>query len=183
MDKQLPFSFVGLIVPDRYWWSTIQTNSLRAKRTSTLQPTKPPTTIVLIGCSKSKLDEPAPARELYTGQLFKKAVAWTERQGHQWFVISALHGLVAPNQSISPYNYSLKGRRAHANESPGHTRSSVPLYLSICQRAPAPFLSCPTSIAALFNRSSIEHQSVTQTRSNAYQSVNKCNGSIATKEG
>ena len=62
MDKQLPFSFVGLIVPDRYWWSTIQTNSLRAKRTSTLQPTKPPTTIVLIGCSKSKLDEPAPAQ-------------------------------------------------------------------------------------------------------------------------
>lgn len=111
MHKQLPFSFIGSIVPDRYWWTTIQANSLRAKRTSTPQPTKPPTTIVLIGCSKSKLDAPAPARELYTGQLFKKAVAWTERQGHQWFVISALHGLVAPNQPISPYNYSLKDRR------------------------------------------------------------------------
>ena len=89
MDKQLPFSFIGLIVSDRYWW----------------------TTIVLIGCSKSKLDQPAPARELYTGQLFKKAVAWAERQGLQWFVVSALHGLVAPDQSIAPYNYSLKDRR------------------------------------------------------------------------
>ena len=111
MVKQLPFSFIGLVVPDRYWWTTIDTSSLRAKTTSKPQATKPPTTIVLISCSKSKLDIPAPARELYTGQLFKKAVAWAERQGLQWFVISALHGLVAPDQSIAPYNYSLKDRR------------------------------------------------------------------------
>lgn len=114
MDKQFPFSCIGLIVPDRDWWTTIQTTSLRAKRTSTLQPTKPPTTIVLIGCSKSKLDEPAPARELYTGQLFKKAVAWTERQGHQWFVISALHGLVDPqsvNLSLQLFPQDRRGSR------------------------------------------------------------------------
>lgn len=111
MDKQLPFSFIGLIVPDRYWWTTIETNSLRVQIARNPQLTKPPTTVVLISCSKSKLDKPAPARELYTGQLFKKAVAWAERQGLQWFVVSALHGLVAPDQSIAPYNYSLKDRR------------------------------------------------------------------------
>lgn len=110
MDKQLPFAFIGLVVPDRYWWTTIDTNSLRAKTTNKTQTTKPPTTIVLISCSKSKLAKPALARELYTGQLFKKAVAWAERHGHQWFVISALHGLVAPTQSLAPYNYSLKER-------------------------------------------------------------------------
>jgi hypothetical protein len=27
MDKQLPYSFIGLIVPDRFWWTTIDTNS------------------------------------------------------------------------------------------------------------------------------------------------------------
>jgi len=34
-----------------------------------------------------------------------------QRHGYEWFVISALHGLVTPNQTIAPYNYSLKQRR------------------------------------------------------------------------
>jgi len=127
-----------MIVPDRFWWTNIKTNSLRAKTNSRPQPIKPPTTIVLISCSKSKLDKPAPARELYTGQLFKKAVAWTERQGHQWFVISALHGLVAPNQSIASYNYSLKDRRgSRERESWAHLaiRALSPIHLPRGSRA------------------------------------------------
>ena len=111
MDNQFAFPFVGAIVADRFWWTTINTNTLRDKTKRTPQPTKPPTRIVLISCSKSKLNKPAPARELYTGTLFKKAVAWAERHGYEWFVISALHGLVTPNQTIAPYNYSLKDRR------------------------------------------------------------------------
>lgn len=138
MDKQLPFSFIGLIVPDRYWWTTIDTSSLRAQTASKPQPPKPPTTIVLISCSKSKLDKPAPARELYTGQLFRKAVAWAERHRHQWFVISGLYGLVAPNQSIAPYNYSLKDRRgSRERESWAHhtVRALLPNHLPKGSRA------------------------------------------------
>ena len=138
MDKQLPFSFIGLVVPDRFWWTTIDTNSLRAQTTSKPQPSKPPSTIVLISCSKSKLNKPAPARELYTGQLFKKAVAWAERQGHQWFVISALHGLVTHNQTIAPYDYSLKDRRgSRERESWAHLtiRALSPIHLPKGSRA------------------------------------------------
>jgi hypothetical protein len=85
--------------------------SLRDNTKAKPLATKEPATIVLIGCSKSKLNRQATARELYTGQLFKKAVDWAERHGYQWFVISALHGLVTPNQTIAPYDYSLKDRR------------------------------------------------------------------------
>ena len=162
MDKQLPFSFIGLIVPDRYWWTTIQTNSLRAKRTSTLQPTKPPTTIVLIGCSKSKLDRPAPARELYTGQLFKKAVAWAERQGYQWFVISALHGLVTPNQTIAPYDYSLKHRRgSRERESWAHLAISSQLTIHVSKGSHA-FLIMP-ELYRRFIQPQLARHSITST--------------------
>jgi hypothetical protein len=111
VNKQLPFPFIGTIRPDRFWWTNINTNSLRKNRIRTLQPTKAPGDFVLISCSKSKLNERATARELYTGTLFKKAVAWAERHSYEWFIISALHGLVTPNQTIAPYNYSLKQRR------------------------------------------------------------------------
>jgi uncharacterized protein DUF6884 len=111
LDKQLSFPFIGANLPDRYWWTKIKVNSLRGNKPLQTLPTKEPATVVLISCSKSKLDKKAAARELYTGQLFKKAVAWAERHGYQWFVISALHGLVTPNQTIAPYDYSLKDRR------------------------------------------------------------------------
>lgn len=110
MDKQLPFPFIGAIRPDRFWWTNINTNSLRQNRIRKAQPTRA-TNFVLISCSKSKLTERAAARELYTGTLFKKSVAWAERHGYEWFVISALHGLLTPDQTIAPYNYSLKQLR------------------------------------------------------------------------
>lgn len=111
MDKQLPFPFIGAIRPDRFWWTNVNTNSLRQNRIRKAQPTRAPTNFVLISCSKSKLTERAAARDLYTGTLFQKAVAWAERHGYEWFVISALHGLLTPDQTIAPYNYSLKQLR------------------------------------------------------------------------
>src|SRR5215203_6935079 len=89
VDTQLPFPFIGAIRPDRFWWTNINTQSLRQNRAGRPQPTRAPANIVRISCSKSKLTERAPARELYTGTLFKKAVAWAERHGYEWFVISA----------------------------------------------------------------------------------------------
>lgn len=110
------------------WWTRIDMRALR-KATQRRHEQKPqtlqPTTFVLISCSKSKLTHRAPARELYTGQLFRKAVAWAESHGHQWFVISALHGLVKPDQELDPYDYTIKDRRgARERESWAHLAAS-----------------------------------------------------------
>jgi hypothetical protein len=83
-----------------------------------------PITFVLISCSKTKLATKAPARELYTGQLFKKAVAWAERHGYQWFIISAVHGLVTPDQELQSYNFTLKERRG-AREREGWAHRAI----------------------------------------------------------
>lgn len=70
--------------------------------------------VVLVGCGATKLDRAAPARELYTGQLFTKARAWAERNAEQWFVVSALHGLIEPEKITEPYDYRLGSAKSDA---------------------------------------------------------------------
>jgi hypothetical protein len=65
------------------------------------------TPLVLIGCSARKLDRPAPARDLYLGDLFRKSVTWAEGRGYPWLVLSALHGAVLPDDVIAPYDVTL----------------------------------------------------------------------------
>jgi cytoplasmic iron level regulating protein YaaA (DUF328/UPF0246 family) len=84
-----------------------------------------PITFVLISCSKSKLATKAPARELYTGGLFQKAVAWAERHQHPWFIVSALYGLVTPDQELNPYDFTLKQLRAREREAWGQRTISA----------------------------------------------------------
>lgn len=66
-------------------------------------------TVVLISCTKEKLDREAPARELYQGRLFLASVRYAEAIGARWFVLSAAHGLVDPDQPIAPYDQTLVG--------------------------------------------------------------------------
>ena len=64
--------------------------------------------IYLVSCSKSKLCVPAPAKELYAASSwFSKARDYVKRQGQPWFVLSAKHGLVHPDEVISPYDCTL----------------------------------------------------------------------------
>ena len=65
--------------------------------------------VALIGCVKSKIKAPAPARSLYISPLFRKAVRFVERDDRyeDWFVLSALYGLVAKDQIIEPYELTL----------------------------------------------------------------------------
>ena len=63
--------------------------------------------VVLVGCVKRKLDAPAPARELYTSPLFRKERDYAEQAGVPWFILSAEHGLVAPDQVLEPYDLRL----------------------------------------------------------------------------
>lgn len=61
----------------------------------------------LIACCAQKLDEPAPARELYQSDLFRKAMTWIEKRVDEWGILSAKHGLVLPDQILEPYDLSL----------------------------------------------------------------------------
>lgn len=64
--------------------------------------------VVLIGGAATKLDHPAPARDLYTSQLFHSARAWAELEGDAWYILSALHGLVTPAMVLDPYEMHMR---------------------------------------------------------------------------
>ena len=60
-------------------------------------------TLLLVTCVKEKLSVPAAARDLYVSPLFKKERAYAERSGQPWYILSAEHGLVAPDEWLAPY--------------------------------------------------------------------------------
>ncbi|HIW30541.1 MAG TPA: hypothetical protein H9987_11115 [Candidatus Luteococcus avicola] len=64
----------------------------------------PPADVVLIGCVKSKRDHGAPARDLYTSDYFAKMRRHAEASGKPWFILSALHGAVSPDEGLEPYD-------------------------------------------------------------------------------
>jgi len=59
--------------------------------------------IVLVTCVKSKGTRPTAAKDLYTSALFRKERAYAESVGVPWFILSAEHGLVAPDEWLAPY--------------------------------------------------------------------------------
>lgn len=63
--------------------------------------------IVLAGCVSQKRDRACAARDLYTSPLFRYRRVYAEGHGGAWFVLSALHGLVAPDQVLEPYDLRL----------------------------------------------------------------------------
>jgi hypothetical protein len=68
------------------------------------------TRVGLVACSKSKANSPAPACTLYTSPLFRKAAAYCHRRYDRWFILSARHGLVAPDEVLHPCDETLVGR-------------------------------------------------------------------------
>lgn len=63
--------------------------------------------VVLIGCVKRKRAEPAPAKDLYVSSLFRKERAYAESSGAKWYILSAEHGLLEPEDVIAPYDLRL----------------------------------------------------------------------------
>jgi hypothetical protein len=59
--------------------------------------------IVLVACVKSKETRPAAAKDLYISALFRKERAYADCAGVPWFILSAEHGLVAPDEWLAPY--------------------------------------------------------------------------------
>jgi hypothetical protein len=60
--------------------------------------------VVLVGCVKTKANEPMPVRDLYVSALFHKRRDHAEATGLPWFVLSSEYGLLAPDTVIAPYD-------------------------------------------------------------------------------
>jgi hypothetical protein len=73
-------------------------------------------TVILIGCVSRKTMRPAPARDLYVSDLFRKRRSYAEASGRPWLIVSALYGVLDPDETITPYDFTLKrvGRRERA---------------------------------------------------------------------
>lgn len=88
-------------------------------------------TIYLVSCVGQKRAEACPARDLYISDWFLKARQYAEGSGCRWYILSAEHGLVAPNQLIAPYERTLNlmpiaERRAWAKRVADQLATTVP---------------------------------------------------------
>lgn len=63
--------------------------------------------LYLVACVGNKLPQQAPAKDLYVSDWFRKARAYVEKMGHPWFILSAKHGLIHPEEEIMPYDCTL----------------------------------------------------------------------------
>jgi hypothetical protein len=52
---------------------------------------------------------PAAARDLYVSTLFRGRRSFVEASCDAWYVLSARHGLVAPDEILDPYEATLNG--------------------------------------------------------------------------
>jgi hypothetical protein len=65
------------------------------------------TTVILLGCVKSKLDNRAKARDLYCSPLWRGRRAYAEASGLPWLILSAKHGLVEPDSVLAHTTFRL----------------------------------------------------------------------------
>lgn len=63
----------------------------------------------LISCSKSKGGHRDLARNMYVSSLYRKSVAVAEGWGLKYSILSAKYGLLDPDETIEPYDQTLKG--------------------------------------------------------------------------
>ena len=68
--------------------------------------------LILVGCVKGKRSFAAPAKDLYDSPLWNHRRAYAERAGCDWYILSAKHGLLAPDTVIEPYDLALSHLRA-----------------------------------------------------------------------
>lgn len=67
--------------------------------------------VALVSCVKSKLNHPAPARDLYTSTLFREQRQLAESTADAWYILSAEHGVVEPSDVLAPYEKTLNRMR------------------------------------------------------------------------
>ena len=68
--------------------------------------------IGLVSCVKTKREEPATPKNLYTSDYFEKMRSYAEQYHDDWWILSAKHGLLDPDgKPIEPYDETLSGAR------------------------------------------------------------------------
>tara|TARA_Y100000310_G_C20401441_1_gene677589 strand:- start:22 stop:795 length:774 start_codon:yes stop_codon:yes gene_type:complete len=87
--------------------------------------------ICLVSCVGKKRSERIAAKDLYISDWFLKARCFVEEKRFQWFILSAEHGLIHPDQMISPYEKTLntmgvKDRRDWARKVLGQIEETIP---------------------------------------------------------
>lgn len=70
-------------------------------------------TLVIVGCGEMKASVACEARDLYLSTLFRLARAYAEVAGDDWLIMSAKHGLVAPDKVLEPYDFTIVGKGKH----------------------------------------------------------------------
>jgi cytoplasmic iron level regulating protein YaaA (DUF328/UPF0246 family) len=63
--------------------------------------------VALVSCVKSKRNSETPARDMYTSSLFTKMRRYAEQHAEAWFILSAEHGVLAPDELVAPYEKTL----------------------------------------------------------------------------
>jgi len=63
--------------------------------------------VYLVSCVGAKRPTATAAKDLYISDWFVKARRHVERTGCPWFILSAEHGLVPPDEVIAPYEKTL----------------------------------------------------------------------------
>jgi len=64
--------------------------------------------LILIGCVKSKRNRTSAAKDLYNSPLWRYRRKYAEQSSFPWYILSAEHGLLAPETEIKPYDVTLK---------------------------------------------------------------------------
>jgi hypothetical protein len=69
--------------------------------------------IVLLSCTKSKLDKPSPAKDMYSpSPMFQKTKRYGETlKPDKMFILSAKYGLLPMDKQIEPYDLTLKNMK------------------------------------------------------------------------
>jgi len=65
--------------------------------------------VALVSCVKAKRPSATAARDLYTSPLFLALRAYAITHADAWYVLSAEHGLLRPDQVVAPYERTLNG--------------------------------------------------------------------------
>ena len=67
-------------------------------------------TLVINGCSQGKLSHPAPAREFYTGQLFRMVRKFAELHNFDQRIVSGKYGLLTLDCLVEPYDMKITNK-------------------------------------------------------------------------
>lgn len=74
--------------------------------------------LILVGCVKTKRDEPAPAKDLYISPLFNKRRRYAEQHRIPWMILSAKEpGFIPIDEVLAPYDRMMNKLSADERDS------------------------------------------------------------------